>query len=231
MAEVTEIVIKITWKMACARMIAAFLLLLPLASAEHLLSAITPSAAQNNNQLSRPAVLQQSVLLFRGGADADLDDEEEEDADADEDADDDDAASADDALQNPFLDGAGGLPGMPGGGPGLQDLASTLKDPAALQEALKELQDPAVQQQVKQMLEDPSFQQSMKSYMEQITKDPQFEALKKQTEAMLQEEGFVESMTKAFSELGGALPTPPGGGAAAAEGDDGGEEEEAAEEE
>ena len=94
--------------------------------------------------------------------------------------------------------------------PGMRDrhwdeLSSTLKDPAALQEALKQLQDPAIQQQVKQMLEDPAFQQSMKQYMEQITKDPQFEALKKQTEAMMQEEGFVESMTKAFSDMGAAF--------------------------
>jgi pantoate kinase len=79
------------------------------------------------------------------------------------------------------------------------------------QEALKELQDPAVQQQVRQMLEDPTFQQSMKEYMQQITKDPQFEALKKQTEAMLQEEGFVDQMTKAFSELGSALGTGEAG--------------------
>ena len=144
------------------------------------------------------------LARLRGGADADLDEEEDGDDDVEE------AAGAEgDALENPFLDGTAGLPGMPGG-PGLEDLASSLKDPAALQEALKQLQDPAVQQQVRQMLEDPTFQQSMKQYMEQITKDPQFEALKKQTEAMLQEEGFVESMTKAFADMGGTIPGAPG---------------------
>ena len=45
-----------------------------------------------------------------------------------------------------------------------------------------------MQAQVKAMLEDPAFQESMKQYMEQITKDPQFEALKKQTEDMLQQD-------------------------------------------
>jgi len=144
--------------------------------------------------------IRRSVGLWRlrGGADAELDEEEEEDEDGDDDTA--VAATGGDALQNPFLD-TGGLPGMPSG-PGIEDLAAQLKDPKALQDALKELQDPAVQQQVRQMLEDPTFQQSMKQYMEQITKDPQFAALKEQTEAMLQEEGFVESMTKAFSEMG-----------------------------
>ena len=56
----------------------------------------------------------------------------------------------------------------------------------------------------------------MKQYMEQITKDPQFEALKKQTESLLQEEGFVESMQKAFSDLGSMAAL---GGAPAADGD------------
>ena len=150
-----------------------------------------------------PVVLKMHHL--RGGAmmgdDVDLDEEDDEEQD-DESTD----AAGEDALQNPFLDGTGGagLPGLPEGGPALQDLASTLNDPAALQEALKQLQDPAVQQQVRQMLEDPTFQQSMKQYMEQMTKDPQFEALKKQTEAMLQEEGFVENMQKAFADLAGA---------------------------
>ena len=148
-----------------------------------------------------PAALPFVLERLRGGADADLD---EEDDDADDDVEE-GAVAGGDALENPFLDGTAGLPGMPGG-PGLEDLASSLKDPAALQEALKQLQDPAVQQQVKQMLEDPTFQDSMKQYMEQITKDPQFESLKKQTEAMLQEEGFVESMTKAFADMGGAIP-------------------------
>ena len=53
------------------------------------------------------------------------------------------------------------------------------------------------------MLEDPAFQESMKQYMEQITKDPQFEALKKQTESMLQEEGFAEKMSEALGSMGG----------------------------
>merc|ERR1712070_1232237 len=94
---------------------------------------------------------------------------------------------------------------------GVQDLASTLKDPKMLQDALKELQDPAVQQQVKAMMEDPAFQQSMKQYMEQITQDPAFEALKAQTELMLQQEGFMEQMSKAFAEMGSALGAPPDG--------------------
>ena len=36
------------------------------------------------------------------------------------------------------------------------------------------------------------------------------EDLKKQTEAMLQEEGFVDQMTKAFASLGGMPGMPPG---------------------
>lgn len=149
-------------------------------------------------------IVMKHLSMLRGGADADDDLELDDDDDLD-DIDDDAVADDDDeALANPFLAGDGsGLPAMPDGGPGLQDLASTLNDPAALQEALKQLQDPAIQSQVRQMLEDPTFQDSMKQYMEQITKDPQFEALKKQTEAMLQEEGFVEKMSEAFSSLGG----------------------------
>ena len=156
----------------------------------------------------RSACLEKSLLL-RGGAD-DLEDEldeEDDGADVDEDA--------DAALENPFLTpggaaaAGGGLPGA-GMGMGIDDLASSLKDPQALQDALKELQDPAIQAQVKAMLEDPAFQESMKSYMDQITKDPQFEEIKKQTEAMLQEEGFVENMQKAFANLGGAPPGMPG---------------------
>eukprot|EP00322_Chrysochromulina_rotalis_P020624 CAMPEP_0115863500 /NCGR_PEP_ID=MMETSP0287-20121206/18720_1 /TAXON_ID=412157 /ORGANISM="Chrysochromulina rotalis, Strain UIO044" /LENGTH=184 /DNA_ID=CAMNT_0003317947 /DNA_START=22 /DNA_END=576 /DNA_ORIENTATION=+ len=136
------------------------------------------------------------LLNLRGGEDGD-DDIEEDDLDGlDEDT---VGAGAED---NPFL-------GMPGagagaGGPGLQDLASTLQNPEMLQDALKELQDPAVQQQVKQMMEDPAFQESMKAYMEQITKDPQFQELKKQTEEMMKQEGFMEQMQQAFASLGGA---------------------------
>jgi pantoate kinase len=58
---------------------------------------------------------------------------------------------------------------------------------------------------VKAMLEDPSFQESMKQYMEQITKDPRFEALKKQTEDMMQNGDFMEQMTKAIGDMGAAL--------------------------
>jgi len=157
------------------------------------------------------------LLELRGGADDDLLDAE------DEETDDADTAAVEDTLENPFI----GAPGAGGGGAdgvGLQDLASTLQNPAALQDALKELQDPAVQAQVKAMLEDPAFQESMKQYMEQITKDPQFEELKKQTEAMLQEEGFVEQMTKALTEMG------PGMAQAAAALGAGGDAEDDAEE-
>ena len=134
----------------------------------------------------QPAVMRHACLgRLRGGSDDDLGSLDEEEEIVGEE----DVAAAGDALENPFL-GAAGAP--PGGGLGLQDIASTLKDPSALQDALKELQDPAVQQQVKAMLEDPAFQESMKQYMEQIVKDPQFEALKEQTEQMMQDEGFVE---------------------------------------
>ena len=158
------------------------------------------------------AVARQSECLLRlrgGDLDDDLDDEDD---DVEEDA------GADATLENPFLgSGGGGAGGLPMGAPGMQDLASTLKDPAALQDALKELQDPAVQQQVKAMLEDPSFQESMKQYMEQITKDPQFEALKKQTEEMMKDPDFVDQMTKTFSDMGAAM----GAGAGATDGDEG----------
>ena len=73
------------------------------------------------------------VLALRGGSDDDLDDDEDLD---DEDA----AAVAGDALENPFLDAQGEGAGAAGsGGVGLEDLASTLEDPAALQNALKEV--------------------------------------------------------------------------------------------
>lgn len=76
------------------------------------------------------------LLRMRGGADA-LDELDEEDEDEDGDA---AAVTGDDALENPFLGvpssgGAGGA-----GGVGMEDLASTLGNPAALQDALKELQ-------------------------------------------------------------------------------------------
>ena len=151
-----------------------------------------------------PAVIRQShcLMRLRGG---DLDDDLDEDEDG---VDEDDAAAGDALSENPFLDGGSAAAGgLPMGAPGMSDLASTLKDPAALQDALKELQDPAVQQQVKAMLEDPSFQESMKQYMEQITKDPQFDALKKQTEEMMQDPAFVEQMTKTFADMGAAMPS------------------------
>ena len=79
------------------------------------------------------------LLRMRGGADA-LDELDEEDEDEDGDA---AAVTGDDALENPFLGvpssgGAGGAGGA--GGVGMEDLASTLGNPAALQDALKELQ-------------------------------------------------------------------------------------------
>ena len=54
------------------------------------------------------------------------------------------------------------------------------------------------------MMEDPEFQKSMQEYVEQITQDPQFEDLKKQTEKLLEEPGFVEQMSKAFEQMGAA---------------------------
>mgnify|MGYP005683838115 CR=1 FL=1 len=64
-------------------------------------------------------------------------------------------------------------------------------------------QDPATQQRIKAMMEDPEFLSSMKQYVEQITADQQFEALKKQTESLMQEPDFVEQMTKAM--MGGDM--------------------------
>lgn len=52
------------------------------------------------------------------------------------------------------------------------------------------------------MMEDPEFQKSMQQYVEQISKDPQFEQLRKQTEELMQEPDFVEQITKAFAGLG-----------------------------
>ena len=141
-----------------------------------------------------------TLLRLRGGVD-DLDDPAEEGVEEEDVMADDVATAGDAALENPFLS----MPsGGAGGGMGLEDLASTLKDPQMLQDALKELQDPAVQQQVKAMMEDPAFQDSMKQYMEQITKDPQFEALKQQAEQLVQQEGFMDSLSKAFATMGGA---------------------------
>ena len=88
-----------------------------------------------------------------------------------------------------------------------EQLFSPSDGAAVLQDALRELQDPATQSRVKAMMEDPAFQESMKAYMEQITKDPQFDALKKQTEEMMQDPAFVEQMTKTFADMGAAMPS------------------------
>jgi len=144
-----------------------------------------------------------ALLCLRGGAD-ELDEEldGEDDAVAD--------AGVEAPLENPFL-GAGGSP-LEGGG--LADLAQSLQDPQLLQEALREMQDPETLQRIRAMMEDPEFLNSMKQYVEQITKDPQFEQLKAQTEKLMQEPGFMEEMTKAlmsgdmgktFAEMGASL--------------------------
>lgn len=150
---------------------------LALASAEAG-SVLSTSAACAS--LHTPVVMRAECLARLRGGDADAADDLDDD-------DDEDVASSvsDDPLENPFLDAsAAAAAGGAGDMGNLADLASTLKDPAALQEALKELQDPAVQQQVKQMLEDPAFQESMKAYMEQITKDPQVRLRAPQTSAV-----------------------------------------------
>ena len=108
-----------------------------------LLSAVTAAAAaaappRDHRVLCHPsnvpAVARTSCLdRLRGGADED--DLEEDDVGEEVD---DVAAGAElsEAAENPFL----GMPGAGGGGLGLQDLESTLKDPKMLQDALKELQ-------------------------------------------------------------------------------------------
>merc|ERR1712228_506592 len=80
----------------------------------------------------------------------------------------------------------------------IDNLAEGLQDPKALQEAVKALQDPATLQRIKAMMEDPEFMASMKQYAEQITKDPQFEQIKKQTEQLMQDPTFIEQMTKSM---------------------------------
>jgi hypothetical protein len=146
------------------------------------------------------------VQRLRGGADElDSELEAEEDGAIDDVTADSDAVAPSAGLENPFLDAAG-MGGAGGMGLGLQDLAKTLQDPKVLQDALKELQDPATQSRVKAMMEDPAFQDSMKQYMDQMMKDPQFEQLKEQAEAMMQQEGFMEQMSQAFADLGGAMP-------------------------
>lgn len=180
------------------------------------LASSTPLASSVHCSLSRVASNSEActvLLSLRGGIDDALDEDDEDD---DSDGDEDTVAASDDALENPFL----GSAGEGGSGVGLEDLRSTIQDPAALQEALKGLQDPAVQQQVKAMLEDPAFQESMKQYMEQITKDPAFQEIKKQTEAMLEDENFVEQMQKAFAEMGPGMSQAAAALAAGADGDD-----------
>ena len=121
------------------------------------------------------------------------------------------------AESNPFLGGGAG------GAGGLDELAQSLGDPDMLKEALKELQDPATQERVKAMMDDPEFQKSMQQYIEQITQDPQFEQLRKQTEQLLEQPGFLEEMSKAMGSIGGAdgdaLKGLMEGAAKAAEGD------------
>ena len=175
-------------------------------------SGLTTRVSQGD---SRPTVLH-GCMRVRGGADNDEEQEdEEEDVGSDLDvADDDDAATASaadpggfDALSNPFLGGAGGAGGAEG--LGLADLAKTLGDPSMLQDALKELQDPATQARVQAMMDDPEFQKSMQQYIDQITKDPQFAELKRQTEKLLEEPGFMEQMSKAFEQMGGIAALDP----------------------
>ena len=73
------------------------------------------------------------------------------------------------------------------------------------------------------MMDDPEFQKSMQQYIEQITQDPQFEQLRKQTEQLLEQPGFLEEMSKAMGSIGGAdgdaLKGLMEGAAKAAEGD------------
>lgn len=167
---------------------AALVLLLGLATGHASTVCSQPLSLATRSALAQLPV----VCRLRGGAD-DLDAELE--GDLDDVNTDLDVAAATDGLANPFLSqsGAGAADGAGAGlGMGLEDLASTLQDPKILQDALKELQDPATQARVKAMMEDPAFQESMKAYMDQMTKDPQFETLKKQAEQMLQQEGFVE---------------------------------------
>ena len=139
-----------------------------------------------------------ALRALRGGAAED----EDEDDDLEEELDE-SAGADDDTLENPFL--AGGAGGE--GSEALSELAQSLKDPSLVREALKELQDPEAQARMKAMMEDPEFQQSMKQYVEQISKDPQFEQLRAQTEQLMQEPDFLEQISKAFAGF-----EPPTGG-------------------
>ena len=124
-----------------------------------------------------PATRFEIVRQLRGGQDDGYEsDDEEEDLDDLEVSDDLETSDAgvgdgdDAALENPFLSGA-----APDASAQLSGLTDTLKDPSLVREALKELQDPAAQARMRAMMEDPDFQKSMQQYVEQISKDPQFE--------------------------------------------------------
>ena len=116
-----------------------------------------------------PATRFEVVRQLRGGQD-DASEEEEEEEDLDDLTPDAGVVDGDEALENPFLSGAASEAGAP-----IDGLADTLQDPSLVREALKELQDPAAQARMRAMMEDPEFQKSMQQYVEQISKDPQFE--------------------------------------------------------
>lgn len=142
------------------------------------------------------------ALRLRGGEE----DDDDDDADDIDDELDESAGADDDTLENPFLAGGAGAVGGEGS-EALSELAQSLKDPSLVRDALKELQDPEAQKRMKAMMEDPEFQQSMKQYVEQISKDPQFEQLRQQTEQLMQEPDFLEQISKAFAGF-----EPPGKG-------------------
>ena len=123
-----------------------------------------------------PATRFEVARRLRGGQD-DAGEEEEEEEEEEEALDELETSVAgvgdgDDALENPFLSGAGAASDA---SQQLSGLTDTLKDPSLVREALKELQDPAAQARMRAMMEDPEFQKSMQQYVEQISKDPQFE--------------------------------------------------------
>ena len=75
-----------------------------------------------------------------------------------------------------------------------------------MQKQLDETSEKLNQERMRAMMEDPEFQKSMRQYVEQISKDPQFEMLRQQTEKLMQEPDFVEQISKAFAGLGGEPP-------------------------
>ena len=123
-----------------------------------------------------PATRFEVARRLRGGQDdAGEEEEEEEEEEALDDLETSVAGvgDGDDALEtNPFLSGAGAAGDA---SQQLSGLSDTLKDPSLVREALKELQDPAAQARMRAMMEDPEFQKSMQQYVDQISKDPQFE--------------------------------------------------------